>query len=95
MKNTVKFKMNYTVTKSALLFNDNTTKIIDDKVVGKHNLKSVEKLFNSGDYSTDYTDNVKSCKVLSVDYITETYEVDCDKMNDIINNYDIKPVTNS
>lgn len=80
MKNTTKIKMNYTKTKSALLYNDDTTKIVDDKLVGKYNVKGAEKFLNSGEYSTDYTDNVKSCKVLSVEYVTETYEISCDDL---------------
>lgn len=86
MRNTTKIKLNYTKTKSALLYTDNSTKIIDDKLVGKYTLKNAEKLLNSGDYSTDYTDNVKSCKVLSVEYVTETYEVDCEHLQFFIDN---------
>lgn len=86
MKNSIKIKMFYTLTKSALLYNDNSTKILDDKLVGKYTVKNAEKLFNSGEYSTDYTTNVKSCKVLSVEYVNELYEISCDELNEFINN---------
>ena len=80
MKNTTKIKMNYTKVTVALLYCDNTTKIVDDKLVGKYTVKNAEKFLNSGEYSTDYVDNVKSCKVLGVEYVTETYEVECDDL---------------
>ena len=82
MKNTSKVKFVITIAKVAVLFEDGTTKITDEELVGKYTLNNARKFIKSGEYSTDFSEDktIKNIEVLSVEHTQTVFTVDTDEL---------------